>query len=445
MDSSDAMDLEDRMRLWYEMRFEDETPLENEMGDLNVDEMTGDFAFDEMDEGEERPFEWVAAYQDLLSGSEAYKWLLNRLLGEFHLVQTEPNSIQTIREKIATLFPRTQRVSRKETPKSSTAVFDLDWDIHAFFESQAYPNKPEEALQTVITLTGSFTDAQATTCAQYIHQTWPSTGQIIIELIKGVLGSEDGSYQSTSYLTKRIIYHLTFTIAHSSGGATLRTAIARPRLMVEICGDMASVIEVGEQLAWLGAALRTSQRQEGVVYCTPQILGLPQDSTFLHEFRSRTPSTGLLFCQIGFPQENIPGSPEIMNGRCWHDVFRNPVIVRGYPIRQRIEYGTGLEMPLNIMAGLVQSQQVDQFRERTYIKGFSTMLILTRRKEDSLYWHLVYNKDGTRISYLDADEYKADQAQNIAQSELESLRHVLGWCSEAKFYAGNYFLQYYHL
>ncbi|CAI6099737.1 unnamed protein product [Clonostachys chloroleuca] len=420
MDSSDAMDLEDRMRLWYEMRFEDETPLENEMGDLNVDEMTGDFSFDEMDEGEERPFEWVAAYQDLLSGSEAYKWLLNRLLGEFHLVQTEPNSIQTIREKIATLFPRTQRVSRKETPKSSTAVFDLDWDIHAFFESQAYPNKPEEVLQTVITLTGSFTDAQATTCAQYIHQTWPSTGQIIIELIKGVLGSEDGSYQT-----------------HSSGGATLRTAIARPRLMVEICGDMASVIEVGEQLAWLGAALRTSQRQEGVVYCTPQILGLPQDSTFLHEFRSRTPSTGLLFCQIGFPQENIPGSPEIMNGRCWHDVFRNPVIVRGYPIRQRIEYGTGLEMPLNIMAGLVQSQQVDQFRERTYIKGFSTMLILTRRKEDSLYWHLVYNKDGTRISYLDADEYKADQAQNIAQSELESLRHVLGWCSEAKFYAGS--------
>ncbi|CAH0021594.1 unnamed protein product [Clonostachys rhizophaga] len=420
MDSSDAMDLEDRMRLWYEMRIEDETPLENEMGDLNVDEMTEDFAFDEMDEEEEAPFEWVAAYQNLLSGSEAYKWLLNRLLGEFHLVQTEPNSIQTIREKIATLFPRTQRVSRKETPKSSTVVFDLDWDIHAFFENQEYSNRPEDTLETVITLTGSSLDAQAATCAQYIDQTWPSTGHVMIELIKGVLGSEDGSYQ-----------------IDSSGKATLRTVIARPRLMVEICGDIASVIEVGEQLAWLGAALRTSQRQEGVVYCTPQVLDLPQDSTFLHQFKSRPLSADLLFCQIGFLQEDIPGSPEPMNGRCWHDVFRNPVIVRGYPIRQRVEYGTGLEMPLNIMAGLVQTQQVDRFKDKMYIKGFSTMLILTRRNEDSLYWHLVYNKDGGRISYLDADEYKVDQAQDIAQSELESLRHVLGWCSEAKFYAGS--------
>jgi hypothetical protein len=213
MDSSDAMDLEDRMRLWYEMRNEDETPLENEMGDLNVDEVTEDFSFDEMNEEEEGPFEWVAAYHDLLSGSEAYKWLLNRLLGEFHLVQTEPNSIQTIREKIATLFPRTQKVSRKETPKSSTVVFDLDWDIHAFFENQEYSSRPEETLETVITLTGSFLDAQATSCEQYIHQTWPSTGQIMIELIKGVLGSEDGSYQSRCCIMKWIVYH--FNIHHS--------------------------------------------------------------------------------------------------------------------------------------------------------------------------------------------------------------------------------------
>jgi hypothetical protein len=215
--------------------------------------------------------------------------------------------------------------------------------------------------------------------------------------------------------------------------------------MVEICGDTASVIEVGEQLAWLGAALRISQRQEGVVYCTPQILDLPQDSTFLHQFKSRPLSADLLFCQIGFPQEDIPGSPEPMNGRCWHDVFRNPVIVRGYPIRQRVEYSTGLEMPLNIMAGLVQTQQVDRFKDKIYIKGFSNMLILTRRNEDSLYWHLVYNKDGSRISYLDAYGYKVEQAGGIAQSELESLRHVLGWCSEAKFYAGKYFLLYSHL
>ncbi|KAM6506808.1 hypothetical protein FALCPG4_018634 [Fusarium falciforme] len=61
------------------------------------------------------------------------------------------------------------------------------------------------------------------------------------------------------------------------------------------------------------------------------------------------------------------------------------------------------------------------------------MLIPTRRNEDILCWHLVYNKDGGRISYLDGD---LDQEQHIARLNLEDFRHVLGWCSEAKFYAG---------
>ena len=76
------------------------------------------------------------------------------------------------------------------------------------------------------------------------------------------------------------------------------------------------------------------------------------------------------------------------------------------------------------MAGLAQAQRVDRYDDKIYIKGLSTMLIPTRRNEDILCWHLVYNKDGGRISYLDGD---LDQERHITRLNLEDFRHVLGW------------------
>ncbi len=84
------------------------------------------------------------------------------------------------------------------------------------------------------------------------------------------------------------------------------------------------------------------------------------------------------------------------------------------------------------MAGLARAKQVEEFNEKTFIKGFSTMLALAKCDDGLLYWHLFY-KEGSRISYLDG---KVGQEQNIRRMDLESCRHILGWCSEARFYAG---------
>lgn len=61
------------------------------------------------------------------------------------------------------------------------------------------------------------------------------------------------------------------------------------------------------------------------------------------------------------------------------------------------------------------------------------MLIPTRLSENILYWHLVYNMDGSRVFYLDG---KLDQEPHITRLNLEDFRHVLGWCSEASLCAG---------
>lgn len=142
--------------------------------------------------------------------------------------------------------------------------------------------------------------------------------------------------------------------------------------------------------------------------------------------------------EIEFAVEVVPQTLPAANGQCWHDIFRNPVVVRGYPIPQRLQWKSGLEISLNIMAGLARTQCVNRFKDKVYAKGFSTMLVPTKKDTEVVFWHLIYNRDGERISYLDDDQ---DQEQYICQLDLENYRHVLGWCSEAKLYAGKLVFQ----
>ena len=114
-------------------------------------------------------------------------------------------------------------------------------------------------------------------------------------------------------------------------------------------------------------------------------------------------------------------------------MFVDAVVVKGYPILSRAEAGTGMEVPLNIMAGLARTDQLDQFGGATFIKGFSSLLIPVKKNKDSIVWHLIYNSDGSRISYL---HKILSHIGLVTTLDLGNFRHILGWCAEAEFYAG---------
>lgn len=200
------------------------------------------------------------------------------------------------------------------------------------------------------------------------------------------------------------------------------------RFIVETYGTEASISEIAEQLAWLGAALRSSPYESGIAWCTPFVNNIVpnNDPTLASE------TTPDIICKIDFIVEKDE-STDPTNGQCWHNMFRNPVVVKGYPISRRSELETGLEIPLNLMAGLTGTERVNRFNGKLFIKGFSSMLVPTKHNGDVLMWHLLYNQDKTRISYLDVT---VPHAANISVSDLETSRHVLGWCSEGKYYAG---------
>ena len=121
-------------------------------------------------------------------------------------------------------------------------------------------------------------------------------------------------------------------------------------------------------------------------------------------------------------------------GECWHDLFKNPGVVAGFPIACKPELECGVEIPLNIMAALAGSQQVDEFNGKNFIKSYSKMLIPARKEGDIIYWHM-YKSEGEdqRISFLHPT---ISHAAYIENSEMEKCRHVLGWSPKAEFYAG---------
>jgi hypothetical protein len=206
--------------------------------------------------------------------------------------------------------------------------------------------------------------------------------------------------------------------------------------MVEACGTADFIAEVGEQLAWLGSALRSSDFDNGVAYCTPRLRSVQSNdsSGFTRDPKGRP----IISYEIDFLVKQ-KGEQILQEGTCWRDLFRNAVVVEGFPIQRRAEHGTGLDIPLHIMAGLVRARRVTDFDGSLFIKGFSTLLFPTKFAGNMVIWHLLFNEDGSHISYLDPriKSLQDPEARGISLVHLTAARvHVVGWCSEAKNYAG---------
>ncbi|RYP02811.1 hypothetical protein DL765_010681 [Monosporascus sp. GIB2] len=313
--NSDGMSLEERMSLWFQKESFQQVSLEEDLGldDIGSQERgIGSNGPDSPDiEGEEVPESWLLAYRRFVFSTSAYEWLLTRLRREFRLVPTEPNTIRMVRDKVTFSLPSAHRISRKVLPQSSSVRFELDWDILEFFETQEYLKRPDEVLEGVITLIGSSQDAQAATCAQYINQTWPMTGEVTLQLVKGVIRGGE----SHPHLSKL------------SDGTRLSGWISGPKFMVQAYGVAASIAETGEQLAWLGAALRTSPRRSGLVYCTPTVTVVTQRSTPARLSEHQLPLADTI-CEIGFIIEEVEQPLQSPNGSAQ---AHHPVTHSGLP------------------------------------------------------------------------------------------------------------------
>ncbi|KAF5678711.1 nucleoside phosphorylase [Fusarium heterosporum] len=399
-DKTASMSLQERMDLWKKSDQTEQIQVEEDHENLELQEEV------EEEEVNGEMEAWLAAYREFAPSTDAYSWLQIQLQREFNFT-TGLSAIRAIRDRILSSMPYPTRVSKNVSARSYSARFELDWNPFEFFRTQAYSSPPDQVLSKVITITGMSCDAQAMTSAEYLNQTWPTTGNSMIQLLQEVLQGDQDHMQ----LRRRPYVSETYR-GILPDGTTLNAWISDSQFIVQVMGAGASISETGEQLAWLGAALRASSRKQGLMYCTPVVnniykirptgqdlrLEVSQDSGLEVSQDVGLELLGDIVCEIGFIMEPVPSPRQFSNGHCWHNMFRNAILVRGYPIKSRTEQNTGLDIPLHLMAGLARAQRVDCFKDKVDIKGFSAMLIPTKKSP---------------------------------------VRHVLGWCSEARFYAGS--------
>jgi hypothetical protein len=119
-------------------------------------------------------------------------------------------------------------------------------------------------------------------------------------------------------------------------------------------------------------------------------------------------------------------------------MFNNITITKGFPIPTRSNVGPGIDMPLDMAASLISAPRIVQFNDRLLIKGFSAMLYPTNYFEDIVVWHLLINPEDERISYADMRARKGIHisTNKLNYGILEDARHIIGWCSYVKSFAG---------
>ncbi|KAF5711522.1 Pfs domain-containing protein [Fusarium mundagurra] len=314
-------------------------------------------------------------YRETVFKSFAFKWLVDDLVKSMTLQTTEEDAGVRLRQDISRHLANDQYISKRKASKHYKVTFSANWNPDEYLREQfKEPYDLGRLLGETITLTGSITDAQALPCAEYLSQTWPNSGLILLDLLRFSL----------------------------------------------VSGKPVSAT-IGEQIGWLGAALRSSFSEAGLATCCP-------------DFHSSWPGVGPLHCTIEYPVTQINPEPQgLGEGMCWHAMFRNPVIVTGYPIPKRKRYRSGLEVPLNVMSGLTMSPRIHKYKGRHFFKGFSTALVPTGKIDDMIFWHFFYHPEGSHLPYphLDDTEYP-----DVDHQDLTRARHVVGWCSQAKGYAG---------
>jgi hypothetical protein len=385
-----------------------ETPLNDEDDDIIDDDVDREL------------LSALSSIQDVLVSSDAFQQLAAELGRIFY--RNDTKEMETIRTIVSSnLDSCTYREELK-------AHFRVDWDILAFMYSQ-YGNTVPVA--SVVVLTGSAFYAQATTCGEYIQKNWHTTGPVFLELLERALTTTGEKIITKSSLFPSP-YHLSRYI---DGAIDLGDCFPEVQMCVRFeAGLVLSVkeasnrviAELAQILAWIGSALSSSQFGKELAYVKSSVAVTRQvhDSTAVHKEVSDDMDFDITFEHNRLhPTENA----------CWLPLFAGSSIASGFPIPDRAEE-VGLEIPLELLAGIAGVYHATEFEGGLVMKGFCHMFVPVQKSDDRVQWHAITSQNSeTRLTYQDALSRCKSRAltQEVSFDDLRSTRAFLGWCSIA--------------
>ncbi|PVH72378.1 hypothetical protein DL98DRAFT_576852 [Cadophora sp. DSE1049] len=340
---------------------------------------------------------------DFLTTSTEYQYLLATIQTTLLLTPKDGEVCGEISSKILSSLGgrQGQGAGGASSKIMRRATFELMWDPVEFLLSQNYEKGESQKLEEVITITGSTPNAQAMTCGDYMKQTWPVTGSHILVAIQSAINATiSKTYEGRSGIRTYSTYYRRMRSKRISRHPRRTTCLG------------------------LGAACRQSPTQ--LIERIVPILSVAQNPM------GQQPIFKFAF--------NISSMKidDTANGSCWHNMFRNPVIVEGFPIATRSASQIGLEVSLGMMAQLGEASFMTEHEGGFVIKGFSTMFVLMSASNGSILWHFLFEKSGSRLPYAASSRYDRCLIRDIDARLMERGRHFVGWTSKASFWAGKY-------
>jgi hypothetical protein len=340
---------------------------------------------------------------------------------------TPAKNMETLEARLWSAVGWRRPTKRSETYASHIVElrFKLNWNISHWI-SRLGLSLDSDIWNRILCLTGSCQNAQASTVAEYFHQTWPATGEFLLKLLLDGMRF-DKSHGCLSNLGSSL-NHLPIEEFGSVPEARLSVhTYPNGSCSISAIGSTWFVSDVATQLAWLTTAHQISPQCEKLVELAPRISALAMISAISNTW------------EVAFYTVQDITNFESPNGSCWTRLPLNAIMVSGYPIPARTKPSTGLEISLKAMACVIRSTQIVRFDHRLIMKGFNVLLVATAFLEGEVLWHAMTSSTvDERVSYFDAriDELNFSHDAKSSLHGLEHARHFVGWCSQAADFCG---------
>ena len=133
---------------------------------------------------------YAAAFKILVM-SQHFKQLADKIRTALLLTPRDGSVADQINKQILASLTKSPAV--KDSHELSYARFHILWDPAAFLREQNCEDGLYEDLGKVIVIVGTATDAQATTCREYMQQTWPLTGLELLNVLQDLLYHDYGA------------------------------------------------------------------------------------------------------------------------------------------------------------------------------------------------------------------------------------------------------------
>jgi len=286
-------------------------------------------------------------------------------------------------------------------------ILEIEWDLKNYVLAEMSAG---QALDDMLTVTGTTDCAWAATCKEYTEWMWPNTGSTVLEALgRLVVWWKEGH---TGLLAARSAYDGDFAVDISP--------TVQSKIHIKVQGTKNQTIQVTQQLAWVASVFKIGC--DGLAHSKLHVLPLPTASR--NHFTLKMSA--------------LHQAPDVY-ASCWLPFFLGGVIASGFPTPERASE-FGVEISFDAMIRLANVEYPVHYGNVIVFRGWSTLLFPVRASPDftRIQWHFMScdEPDDPRLTDALSSIRHIPNWKDCSLDLTRKARSFLGYCSSAEIYLG---------